>query len=150
VPWAVAALLLVRRAAWDGAGGFDGAQWLYAEDLDLGWRLRRAGWFTRYVPDASVHHENAAATTLAWGEERTARWVRMTYVWLLARRGAARTRLIAYLNVFGARARCLVYTILARVDRDRWDRRRRVARWWADLHAAGLAPRAELTAEWRR
>ncbi|TML25781.1 MAG: glycosyltransferase, partial [Actinobacteria bacterium] len=44
VPWAIGAFLLVRRPAWDAAGGFDESQWLYAEDLDLGWRLRRAGW----------------------------------------------------------------------------------------------------------
>ena len=62
VPWAIGAFLLVRRPAWDAAGGFDDSQWLYAEDLDLGWRLRRAGWATRYVPEAVVEHEAAAAT----------------------------------------------------------------------------------------
>src|SRR6202011_88109 len=46
VPWAVAAFLLIRRAAWDQLGGFDERQWMYAEDLDLGWRLREAGWTT--------------------------------------------------------------------------------------------------------
>src|SRR5205085_372219 len=34
VDWAVGALLLVRRAAWENAGGFDPGQWMYAEDLD--------------------------------------------------------------------------------------------------------------------
>ena len=48
VPWAVGAFLLIRRAAWDEIGGFDGGLWMYAEDLDLGWRMRQAGWFTRY------------------------------------------------------------------------------------------------------
>ena len=54
VDWAIGALLLVRRAAWDAAGGFDEGQWMYAEDLDLGWRLARAGWHTRYEPSARV------------------------------------------------------------------------------------------------
>jgi N-acetylglucosaminyl-diphospho-decaprenol L-rhamnosyltransferase len=52
VPWAVAAFLLLRRTAWDEVGGFDERQWMYAEDLDLGWRLRQAGWATRYEPRA--------------------------------------------------------------------------------------------------
>jgi N-acetylglucosaminyl-diphospho-decaprenol L-rhamnosyltransferase len=33
-----------RRAAWDQAGGFDGALFAYGEDVDLGLRLRAAGW----------------------------------------------------------------------------------------------------------
>ncbi|MEO9119880.1 MAG: glycosyltransferase family 2 protein, partial [Solirubrobacteraceae bacterium] len=40
VPWALAACLLLRRAAFDAIGGFDARQWMYAEDLDFGWRLR--------------------------------------------------------------------------------------------------------------
>ena len=141
VPWAVAALLLVRRAAWDAAGGFDEAQWMYAEDLDLGWRLRRAGWATRYVPEARVRHESAASTAQAWGEERTARWQRLTYAWMLRRRGLVRTRAVAALNVAGAGARWLALTPLgsrAADRRQRW-------RWWASLHAAGLARRDVLT-----
>jgi N-acetylglucosaminyl-diphospho-decaprenol L-rhamnosyltransferase len=33
-----------RRTAWDEAGGFDGALFAYGEDVDLGLRLRAAGW----------------------------------------------------------------------------------------------------------
>ena len=105
VPWAIGAFLLVRRTAWDAAGGFDPAQWMYAEDLDLGWRLRRAGWATRYGPGARVRHAESAATRAAWGEERTLRWQRATYVWLLRRRGPAVALAVAALHVAGAAAR---------------------------------------------
>ena len=60
------AFLLVRREAWDAIGGFDEGQWMYAEDLDLGWKLRERGWATRYEPRALVDHESAAATTQAF------------------------------------------------------------------------------------
>jgi N-acetylglucosaminyl-diphospho-decaprenol L-rhamnosyltransferase len=63
VPWAVAAFLVFRRTAWDEVGGFDERQWMYAEDLDLGWRLHEAGWATRFEPRAVVDHHHAAATT---------------------------------------------------------------------------------------
>jgi GT2 family glycosyltransferase len=138
VPWAIAALLLVRRTAWDAAGGFDEEQWMYAEDLDLGWRLRRAGWATRYVPAARVLHESGASTAKAWGEERTARWQRMSYVWMRRRRGALRTRATALINVAGAAARYVALTPLAIVSPRRWGARRRSARWWATLHVMGL------------
>ena len=129
VDWAIGAFLLVRRAAWDAAGGFDQGQWMYAEDLDLGWRAARAGWSTRYVPSARVLHHASAATTQAWGDERTLRWLRSTYAWMLRRRGLARTRITAAINVAGAYARA----------------RNPYFRMWGGLHRrAGFAPRREL------
>ncbi len=92
VDWALGAFQIVRRRAWDEAGGFDPGQWMYAEDVDLGWRLDRAGWATRYVPEARVRHVGAAATDKAWGTDKTERWMRSTYAWMRARRGAAITR----------------------------------------------------------
>ena len=122
VPWAIGALLLVRREAWDAAGGFDERQWMYAEDLELGWRLRSAGWATRYEPSAVVHHESAASTGAAWGWMRTERWQRATYAWVLRRRGFLALRTVALLNVLGA------------VVRREWG--------WARLHArTGLLAR---------
>ena len=37
IEWAAGAFLLVRREAFDTAGGFQESQWMYAEDLDLCW-----------------------------------------------------------------------------------------------------------------
>jgi GT2 family glycosyltransferase len=129
VDWAIGAFLLVRREAWDAAGGFDDQQWMYAEDLDLGWRVAKAGYTTRYVPSARVLHHASAATTQAWGDERTLRWLRSTYSWLLRRRGIVRTRLTALINVLGAYARA----------------RSPYFRMWGGLHRrAGFAPRREL------
>ena len=127
VDWAIGALLVVRRPAWEAAGGFDEGQWMYAEDLDLGWRLARAGWHTRYEPTARVHHHASAATKQAWGDERTARWQRATYAWMLRRRGVVRTRAVAVLNVTGALARAALFR-----------RSRRANLGWAKLHRMGL------------
>jgi GT2 family glycosyltransferase len=129
VDWAIGAFLLIRRAAWNAAGGFDPGQWMYAEDLDLGWRAARAGWSTHYVPSARVLHHASAATTRAWGDERTLRWLRSTYAWMLRRRGLIRTRVTAAINVAGAYARA----------------RNPYFRMWGGLHRrAGFAPRREL------
>ena len=56
--------LLVRRSAWDAVGGFDPRLPLYGDDLDLGWRVNRAGMRVRVVPDALVFHAEAAARRL--------------------------------------------------------------------------------------
>jgi N-acetylglucosaminyl-diphospho-decaprenol L-rhamnosyltransferase len=105
VPWAIGACLLVRRSAYEAVGGFDERQWMYAEDLDLGWRLRRAGWATRYEPRAVVDHVSSASTAQAFGDTRVERWQRATYAWVLRRRGALALRVVAALHVAGAAAR---------------------------------------------
>jgi N-acetylglucosaminyl-diphospho-decaprenol L-rhamnosyltransferase len=144
VPWAVGAFLLVRRAAWDAAGGFDPRQWMYAEDLDLGWRLARAGWRTRYEPAAVVHHDESAAALKAWGPERYERWHRATYAWMLRRRGAAITRAVALANVAGWSARAALALPAVALGRDGARERRRDAVNASRAHRAGLRPRAEL------
>jgi len=138
VPWAVAAFLLVRRDAWDAVGGFDEQHWMYAEDLDLGWRLARAGFPTRYVPAAEVEHEHGAATDKAWGDERAIRWQRNSYAWMLRRRGWLLTRSIALIELGGAAVRYAAMSPLAWARPDPWRRRRRRWRWWMRMHRTGL------------
>ena len=50
------AALLVRRAAFEEAGGFDEAFFLYAEETDLMARWRERGWRLFYEPGAEVVH----------------------------------------------------------------------------------------------
>lgn len=144
VPWAIAAFLLVRREAWGQAGGFDPDQWMYAEDLDLGWRLRRARWFTRYEPRSQVDHHSAASTTQSWGDGVTQRWQTSTYAWIARRRGPARARATAAVNVAGCLARYALLTPAARVSPNRWGARHQMARTWAGIHSVGLRPRRDL------
>jgi N-acetylglucosaminyl-diphospho-decaprenol L-rhamnosyltransferase len=51
------AALMVRRAAWEEAQGFDERYFMYGEDLDLSLRLRLAGWGIGVVPGARVAHD---------------------------------------------------------------------------------------------
>ncbi len=62
VDWVSGACMLVRREAFDSVGGFDERYFMYVEDLDLCWRLRRAGWVVRFVPQAHVMHEQGRST----------------------------------------------------------------------------------------
>jgi N-acetylglucosaminyl-diphospho-decaprenol L-rhamnosyltransferase len=143
VPWAIGAFLLVRRQAFDQVGGFDERQWLYAEDLDLGWRLQRAGWITRYEPGARVQHASGAATRAMFGDRRVARFTAASYEVLRRRQGTAKAALTAVLNIVGAAARVAALTPLAPLSS-----RRRVARddarTWLSAHLQGIcAPHGE-------
>jgi GT2 family glycosyltransferase len=145
VPWVVGAFLLVRRDAWDAAGGFDETQWMYAEDLDLGWRLRRAGFRTRYVPEARVLHYGSAAAEQAWSDDaRLDRWTDATYAWMLRRRGLLTTRAVAALNVAGSLARIKIYAALVKLDPARWHPSLEDNVRWNRTHKLGLRPRDEI------
>jgi N-acetylglucosaminyl-diphospho-decaprenol L-rhamnosyltransferase len=50
------AFMLMRRAAFESAGGFDEGYWMYMEDLDLSYRLRQQGWLSWYDPSVTVTH----------------------------------------------------------------------------------------------
>lgn len=54
--WLSGSCVLYRRAAVDAAGGIDNDFFLGEEDIDLGFRLKRAGWRVVYVPIPGVVH----------------------------------------------------------------------------------------------
>jgi N-acetylglucosaminyl-diphospho-decaprenol L-rhamnosyltransferase len=143
VPWAVAAFLVFRRAAFDEAGGFDERQWMYAEDLDIGWRLHEAGWATRYEPRAVVDHHHAAATKQLWGHELAPHWQRATYGAIARRRGVAYARAVALLNLVGAILRWARLALRSQRQRNLVELRKAHARWVV-VHLKALDPRAEL------
>lgn len=51
-----------RRTAWEQAGGFDEALFVYGEDLDLALRLRLDGWHAAAAADARGVHLGGATT----------------------------------------------------------------------------------------
>jgi GT2 family glycosyltransferase len=62
VDWVSGACFMMRRSAFEELGGFDEAFFMYAEDMDLCWRARRAGWQVVYAPAAVVTHVQAVST----------------------------------------------------------------------------------------
>ena len=56
--------MLVRRTAFDAVGGFDPAYFMYVEDVDLCWRLWRAGWSVGYEPGGLVTHTIGGSSQL--------------------------------------------------------------------------------------
>ena len=65
--WLSGSCLMVRRDAFDAIGGFDDKFFMYFEDVDLGYRLGRAGWQNRYAPSAVVTHTGAHSTSTESG-----------------------------------------------------------------------------------
>lgn len=63
VDWVFGAAMLLPRSVFRAAGGMDEGYRLYYEDVDLAWRLQRAGWQTWMFPAlAFIHaHQRASA-----------------------------------------------------------------------------------------
>jgi hypothetical protein len=54
--WCSAAALVIKRSAFEEVRGFDEKIFMYAEDVDLSWRLRARGYNLKYIPQAIVKH----------------------------------------------------------------------------------------------
>jgi len=63
VDWVSGALMFLRRSALDSVGGWDERYFMYMEDFDLCWRLRRLGWRVAYEPAGRVTHVQGASTS---------------------------------------------------------------------------------------
>jgi len=91
VDWVTGACFLVRRVAFEAVGGFDPGFFMYVEEIDLCWRLARAGWSTIYEPAARVVHLGGVSTSphpyrMAMAHHRS--------LWRYARRTTADWRLL--------------------------------------------------------
>lgn len=72
---------VVRRAAFDDAGGYEGAFFYSLEETDLAWRLLDGGWSIWYAADLRVRHPRTSPARHPGATRRTAR----NRVWLVHR-----------------------------------------------------------------
>jgi N-acetylglucosaminyl-diphospho-decaprenol L-rhamnosyltransferase len=63
VDWLSGSAIWLRRDALDAVGGWDERFFMYMEDVDLCWRLRRAGWRVAYEPAGEVVHVQGLSTS---------------------------------------------------------------------------------------
>jgi GT2 family glycosyltransferase len=54
--WVMGACMLVRKKALDEAGLFDTNIWMYGEEMDLCYRIKKAGWKIIFYPAALIEH----------------------------------------------------------------------------------------------
>jgi GT2 family glycosyltransferase len=64
VDWIVGACLMLRRAAIEEVGLFDEGFFMYSEDEDLCFRLRKMGWQVCYCGDVTAIHHRGASSRL--------------------------------------------------------------------------------------
>lgn len=60
--WVTGAFFLMRKKAMDEAGLFDEDFFLYVEEVDLSYRIKKAGWQVRYLPKWKIVHYGQVTT----------------------------------------------------------------------------------------
>lgn len=112
---ATGAVLLVRGAAWEQLGGFAEGSFMYAEELDLFWRLAQHGWRARFVAEAEFIHLGGASSRQCWDDpQRAERVARAGAAMIRDRSGPLRSRLTILLMAAGVGVRALVHRLRGR------------------------------------
>jgi GT2 family glycosyltransferase len=60
--------VVIRRRAFDAAGGFDESFHMFYEEVDLCFRLQKLGWQVHFAPVAEIVHMGGASTRQARAE----------------------------------------------------------------------------------
>jgi GT2 family glycosyltransferase len=129
VDWAIGAVHVLRASALRDEAPYDERWFMYAEDLELCWRMTRAGWRVRLEGDVGVPHVGNASGAQAWGSERTARWLVPTYECYALVCGVRAARAWAAVNAAGLVWLRVKWRTLAALRPSRF---RHLAGWAAD------------------
>ena len=86
---------------------------MYAEDMDLCWRLHKDGWRVGFEPSAEVAHAGNAAASQKFGAAVDDIRLAADYTWYLARHGRRQARLWSMANMLG-------FGVKSVIGRARW------------------------------
>ncbi|MBZ0299055.1 MAG: glycosyltransferase family 2 protein [Anaerolineae bacterium] len=62
VDWIAGAFMLLRREVYEALGGMDTSYWMYSEETDWCYHIKRAGYKIYYLPEAAIIHIGGAST----------------------------------------------------------------------------------------
>lgn len=133
VDFAIGACLLVRAEALQEVGLFDERFFMYAEETDLCYRLRRVGWKVVFVPESQVTHLGGVSGSFQ--SDRTfCEFRRAQDLYIRKHHGLPGLLVFRCATAFGALVRILCYSVL-RVSRGAGGRKagRDALTWWRIL-----------------
>lgn len=114
---ATGAVMLVQRSLWDALGGLDESSFMYAEDRDLCWRARRAGWSVWFTPRAAFVHLGNASGSGRWTVEQRAERIGVAEAAMVRRHlGPARAAVTLALIRGGLWVRAVAASLIGRPE----------------------------------
>ncbi|MBY0274505.1 glycosyltransferase family 2 protein [Candidatus Binatia bacterium] len=111
IDWCHGAFFLGRREELLALGGYDERYFLYAEDMDLCFRVHESGKSVVYLPQVSILHEGNAAGSKLLGERRAAAIFASQLAFHRRVHGVAATALLRAVATLAFGARALAYRV---------------------------------------
>lgn len=65
--WVPGTAMIIRRKAVEEAGLLSEKFFMYGEDIEFCWRVRKAGWKVGYCDSVKVHHGDSSSAVRTWG-----------------------------------------------------------------------------------
>ncbi len=91
VEWLTGCCMLIRNSVLVKSGLFNKLFFLYYEDVELSFRLRRAGYELHYLPSCKMYHEAGASATVKKQEGNLSPvihyYISRNHIWILRRYG---------------------------------------------------------------
>ncbi len=135
VDWICGACMMVRADAVRQVGGLDAAFFMYAEDVEWGCRMRRAGLRLGYMPQIQVRHLQGGTQT---GRAAPTRWLDNLVRLHCSLNGPRTLPLLRPVLAAGFALRALAYGALAVLPGERRGRTQAATMWAFARHAWGL------------
>ena len=138
------ACMVVRRTVLESVGLMPEDYFMFLEETDWCWRIRRAGWKVVHLPDARVVHVHGATSKKRLPAETRIEYHRSLYHFFEKNRGESVARTVFALRLAKAVLRAVAGALAApfsRRRRERWVQDLRVLAWHLRGRpaAAGLA-----------
>jgi GT2 family glycosyltransferase len=111
VDWVIGAFMLLPREVFEQTGGFDERLFLYGEDREWCYRIRRRGWRIRFYPSATVAHARHASADIGLGDERQALCLQRDRDFYVEEFGRSRASVMMAVQVIGATLRVGYYMV---------------------------------------
>jgi hypothetical protein len=125
------AVLILRRGAVEEVGGFDPAFFMFSEETDLCYRMRKAGWSVEFFPGAEFVHVGGTSTRPEWNRMFREQ-LRGHLLFLAKHRSLAQAERARRMMVRALRLRALVFR------GERGETYRQAADWLASAPATTL------------
>ncbi len=108
VDWVMGACMILRKDVYKIIGGLNTGYFMFGEDMEWCFRIRKSGYKIMYTPDASiVHHFNKSRSSLT--AERYMLMYKNYYAFCNKYLGSRRTMVIRLLNIIGLTLRYAAY-----------------------------------------
>lgn len=126
IDWAIGAVHAIRAGALQGAPPYSERWFMYVEDIELCWRMHRAGWQVRLEADVAIPHVGNASGRQAWGSTREQRFWAASYDFDAVARGRVHAHAWAAINALGSATHLLLNGVGRRLPGRRRAHRRAV------------------------